>query len=321
MGIYDGEGITAMAINPSLTMIAVGVKGSSSTPASRGDDKAGGRGDLAGVRSSMVLRDGTAGTAATAAAVVVESEVAVILYDLQSGRKKKVLVTGDQNAQEFISISFSTNGTHIVAQSGGPDWNIYIWDWDKAKLRGNVKSTNNANADIHQMSVSPYDSTNTQVCVTGNGLFRTYKHAEGFWKMLHQHKSDKNLLCHTYLSESRIIVGTDDSKLQVYEAGELVLELTYVLPNASVQHYVVPPAITEIKAFSNGVLAGTSTGVAVLFERTEDSTLLKKSREFFFEEDAAVACIALNPGEDSAVVSLKNSQIYTLTLDYDPGKV
>ncbi|KAJ3157757.1 Cilia- and flagella-associated protein 57 [Geranomyces variabilis] len=327
MGIYDGEGITAMAVNPSLTMIAVGVRGGAAnsgpgTAAVVGDEKSGGGKD--GVGTSMVFGRDLVTTSTTTApggtAAVVETEGAVVLYDLQTGRKKKVLVTGDSNTKEFISISFSNNGNHIVAQSAGPEWNIYIWDWDKAKLRGTVKSTNNANAEIHQMTVSPYETTSTQVCVTGNGLFRTYKHAEGFWKMLHQHKSDKNLLCHTYLSESRIIVGTEDSKLQVFEAGELVIELTYVLPSANVHNYLAPPAITEIKAFSNGVLAGTSTGTCVLFERTDDSTLVKKSREFFFEEDAAVSCIALNPGEDSAVITLKNSQLYTLTLDYDPGK-
>ncbi|KAJ3005699.1 Cilia- and flagella-associated protein 57 [Thoreauomyces humboldtii] len=320
MGVYDGEGITAMAANSAATMIAVAVRGTGNAPGTAVPADERGAGREAYRASSVFPRDVTTAATGNGGPAVENAEGAVVLYDLQTGRKKKVLLPGDVNTKEFISVGFSVNGTHVIAQAGGPDWNIYIWDWDKAKLRGTVKSSNNANAEIHQMSVSPYDATNTQVCVTGNGVFRTYKHAEGFWKLMHQHKSDKNLLCNAYLSESRILVGTEDSKLQVFEAGELILELTYLPPNVTVQHHLAPPAITDLRAFSTGVMAGTSTGVCVLFERTDDSTLLKKTREFFLEEDAVVACIALNPAEDAAVVTLKNSQIYMLPLDYDPGK-
>ena len=80
------------------------------------------------------------------------------------------------------------------------------------------------------------------------------------------------------------------------------------------------PSINTVTVFSGGLIAGTSSGICVLFERTEDSYLYKKSKEFLLEE-SSVHCIALNPSEDMAICTLSNSQIYTFNLDADSSKV
>ncbi|KAI9332528.1 WD40-repeat-containing domain protein [Obelidium mucronatum] len=79
------------------------------------------------------------------------------------------------------------------------------------------------------------------------------------------------------------------------------------------------PAIETVTAFSGGIMAGTSTGFCVLFEKTDDNFLYKKNKEFLLEE-SAVNCIAMNQTDDVAVCTMANSQIYLVTLDADSSK-
>ncbi|KAJ3138825.1 Cilia- and flagella-associated protein 57 [Physocladia obscura] len=194
------------------------------------------------------------------------------------------------SAKEFISVSFANDGKNIVAQSGGPEWCLYHWMWEKTKLLGTIKSTNNSSAD--------------------------------------------NLLCHCWITETRVIAGTEDSKLLVFDSGDLVLEISYVLPSPNV---LKPPAIQTITAFATGFMAGTSTGYCVLFEKTDDAFLYKKNKEFLMDSGVSnggggggvsggsnggsgVKCIAVNPTDDVAVCTMTDSQIYIVPLDADSSK-
>ncbi|KAI8618896.1 WD40-repeat-containing domain protein [Chytriomyces sp. MP71] len=241
----------------------------------------------------------------------------VAIIDLLNPRKKKLLMLPEGNfAKEVISLSFTNDMRNIVAQTGAPDWSLYYWTWEKAKLLANVKSAINTNTEIHQMTCNPFDANNTLICVTGNLIFRIFKFTEGNFKLVNQQKPDKNLICHCWISEVRVIAGTEDSKLLVFDAGDLILEISYVFPgNVSMK----TPSIQTVTQFSGGIMAGTSTGFCVLFEKTEDNFLYKKNKEFLLEENA-VRCIAMNPTDDMAVCTLSNSQIYVVTLDADSNK-
>ncbi|KAJ3066607.1 Cilia- and flagella-associated protein 57 [Podochytrium sp. JEL0797] len=247
----------------------------------------------------------------------VEKGPYVVMMDLQNPRKKKLLMPPEGFAsKEFISVCFSNDGKHIIAQSGGPDWLLCYWIWEKTKLLASVKSSLNS-ADVHQMSCNPFDLVNTQICITGTYMFRIFKLIEGNFKLTNQQKFEKSLLCHCWVSDVRVIAGTDDSKLLVFDAGELILEISYVLPgNISAK----APSIDTVTSFPGGIIAGTSTGSCVLFEKTDDNFLYKKNKEFTLE-GSSVRCIALNPTDDVAVCTLANSQIYVVALDADSSKV
>jgi cilia- and flagella-associated protein 57 len=68
---------------------------------------------------------------------------------------------------------------------------MHHWSWEKNKLVGSLKTTSNTNAEIHQLTVNPFDFTNTQICVTGNGIFRVFKDVDANYKLIHQQKPDK----------------------------------------------------------------------------------------------------------------------------------
>ncbi|KAJ3026946.1 UNVERIFIED_CONTAM: Cilia- and flagella-associated protein 57, partial [Siphonaria sp. JEL0065] len=247
----------------------------------------------------------------------VEKGPYIVLIDLQNPRKKKVMMPPEGfGAKEFICVNFTNDGKHIIAQSGGPDWLLCYWMWEKTKLIATVKSALNNNTEIRHMSCNTFDNLNTQICVTGNSLFRVFKFIEGNFKLVNQQKPDKNLVCHCWISDVRLIAGTEDSKLLVFDSGDLILEISYVLPgNVSMK----TPSIETITAFSGGIMAGTSTGFCVLFEKTDDNFLYKKNKEFLLEE-SAVNCIAMSPTDDVAICTMANSQIYLVTLDADSSK-
>lgn len=69
------------------------------------------------------------------------------------------------------------------------------------------------------MSFSPQD--NTQVCVTGNGMFKLLRFAEGTLKQTNfQRGEPPNYLAHTWVSEDKIVVGTDAGRLFLFESGD-----------------------------------------------------------------------------------------------------
>lgn len=80
-----------------------------------------------------------------------------------------------------------------------------------------------------QVSFNPYN--NTQLCVTGTGVFKLFRYSEGSLKQSSFAKVESiNFLCHTWMSEQRVIAGTDTGRLLVFESGDLRREIsmTYV---------------------------------------------------------------------------------------------
>ena len=74
--------------------------------------------------------------------------------------------------------------------------------------------------------------------------------------------------------------------------------------------------IVSVVAYSNGIIAGISTGVVVFFEKTDDGYLYKKTKEYLLE-DSDVVTLSINPTEKNALASLANGQIYTLPIESD----
>jgi cilia- and flagella-associated protein 57 len=126
-------------------------------------------------------------------------------------------------------------------------------------------------------------------------------------------------MCHAWANENRVVAGTADSKILVFEAGELVLEISYTLPPSTGNNnapQTILPAILTIVTFSTGMMAGLSTGAGVLFEKTDDAYLYKKGREFYLE-DSAIVFGSVSPHEDCAAVTLQNGQLYVVWFDAD----
>lgn len=81
---------------------------------------------------------------------------------------------------------------------------------------------------------------NTQICVIGNGIFKLFRYTEGNLKQFAFQKLEpQNYLCQTWVSDERVVVGTDNGKLLLFEAGELKNEFTLTMQvKESEQKYV-----------------------------------------------------------------------------------
>lgn len=78
-----------------------------------------------------------------------------------------------------------------------------------------------------KVTFNPFD--NTQICVTGSGVFRLFRYAEGALKPSTSQKLEScNFLSHAWMSDERVIAGTDTGRLMVFESGDLRGEMSVI---------------------------------------------------------------------------------------------
>ncbi|XP_066926478.1 cilia- and flagella-associated protein 57-like [Clytia hemisphaerica] len=278
----------------------------------------------------------------------------ITIYDLHSLRKRKVLSTPECQSLEFVSISFSPDSKYLIAQGGRPDWTLFYWTWEKAKVLASTKSSNQQNSAIYQVTFNPND--NTHVCVTGHGIFKLFRYSENNLKQFAFQKADlhRHYLCQSWLNEEKLLVGTDSGKVLLFEGGELkgdfpVIENTLeksgsnggLSANASVNsladltsNKTVQPAtsVPFIAAYSKGFVCSGGLGAIYVYEKTEEKEMFKKIKEIRIPIDQQsadpsltcnqqITCIALSPSEETVVCSTNSNQLYTIPLSSaDIGK-
>lgn len=140
----------------------------------------------------------------------------------------------ESSATEFSSIAFSGDGKLALTQGAAPDWLLTLWHWDKAKPVVSVKTSPEPSRGVYQVSFNPQDPS--IVCATGNGICKVrhphsprrtaatrltpplppapqfYRVADSFFKPITNSMSKRepqNYLCHAWLPEERVLVGTD----------------------------------------------------------------------------------------------------------------
>ncbi|KAL8584312.1 hypothetical protein ACOMHN_014731 [Nucella lapillus] len=259
----------------------------------------------------------------------------ITIYDLHSLRKKKVLSSSEVPTGEYVSLAFSPDSKYLVAQGGKPDWTLLYWTWEKSKVMATTKTANpqNPSGEVYQVSFNPQD--NTQLCVVGNTIFRHFRYSEGNLKPFNFQKMEpQNYLCHAWVSEERIVVGTDNGRLLLFEAGELKNEITVGKDDKGGEEGASTlPQITAIVAYSKGFACACGPGTVFLFEKTDDKDFFKKSREIKIPLDSSnsadpakpqqqvIKCLTVSPSEETLVASTDQAQLYYLTLSSaDIGK-
>ena len=77
----------------------------------------------------------------------------VTIFDLHTLRKRKTLNIPETQSNEIISMSFSPDSKHLITQTGGPDWTLNYWSWEKSKVMAILKITANLppNATVSQV--------------------------------------------------------------------------------------------------------------------------------------------------------------------------
>lgn len=165
-------------------------------------------------------------------------------------------------------------------------------------------------AQVYQVTFNPQDNTN--LCATGDGIFKLFRYTEGTLRQLAPPKMDPlNCLCQAWLSESRIIVGTDASKVVLFEGGELKAEFK-VFDKADDMR------VECVSAHSAGFVCGGAQGSLHRFDAVEDKELYKKVGSEKTPNDTngaqVIKNLAISPSEDNMVCTTDVDQLYTLRL-------
>lgn len=152
----------------------------------------------------------------------------VTIYDLQSLKRRKTLQSDLIKSNEIVSLLFSSDSKYLLTQGGGPDYSLVYWSWEKGKIMANIEvkppTGPQANATVSQVSFNPQD--NTQICTMGHGLFKMFRYAESALKPAQSLKQEHfNFTCHCWISEDRLLAGTDQGKLFVIQNGEILHEI------------------------------------------------------------------------------------------------
>uniref|UniRef100_A0A6Q2XMB8 Cilia- and flagella-associated protein 57 n=1 Tax=Esox lucius TaxID=8010 RepID=A0A6Q2XMB8_ESOLU len=256
----------------------------------------------------------------------------ITVFDLQheQSRKRKVLSGGDVSVLEFVCMAFSPDSKYLIGQAGAPDWTLFYWMWEKQKVMASVRTTGPTNP-ISQVSFNPQD--NTQVCVSGSGVFKLFRYTEGVLKQSNILKTEsQNILCHAWLSEERILAGTETGRLLAFESGDLRWEMSVTsrpAPEGSEAEgsaaQVRAPRVTAITAYSKGFVCSAGPGTVCLFEKTEEKDNYRKTREIKIPVDPCsnepsqaaqqeIVTLCVSPSEETLVTSTDKGQLYCITL-------
>ncbi|XP_049894725.1 cilia- and flagella-associated protein 57 isoform X1 [Epinephelus moara] len=265
----------------------------------------------------------------------------ITVFDLQheQGRKRKVLTAGDIFVQEFVCMAFSPDSKYLIGQTGGPEWMLILWLWEKQKVLATV-NTSNSNNSVTQVSFNPYN--NMQLCVSGTGVFKLFCYSEGALKQSSCPKVESiNFLCHTWMTEERVITGTDTGRLLVFESGDLRREINSAskqsdsnslhrqmeMKNIKDTDVAEGPnvlRITAILSYSKGFACSLGFSTICLFEKYEEDSY-RKSREIripshpYSNELTPVECqeidtICISPAEETLAISTDRGQLYSCSL-------
>lgn len=246
------------------------------------------------------------------------------VYDWPNKRRKKTITSLDLGSSTVVSLSFTPDGKYLVAQGGSPEWSLCLVHWEKAKLAARYNGLGSVSAPIHQVDGSPYDAA--LFGVSGMGMFRLLRLAEGSFRPSSMviKRDLPDCLCHAWLPEDRVVVGTSTGELLLFEGLELKLTLQ-TSPNDGLP-------IKSILACAKGFIVACGDATVRVYERSSDAReMFKRTRRYKIVGDDAqspsaggagagvpsgcgVCELALTPSEDVLLCSLDNGQAYTLSL-------
>uniref|UniRef100_A0A8C1LC29 Cilia- and flagella-associated protein 57-like n=1 Tax=Cyprinus carpio TaxID=7962 RepID=A0A8C1LC29_CYPCA len=271
----------------------------------------------------------------------------ITVFDLQheQSRKRKVLTGGEIAVDKFVCMAFSPDSKYLIGQAGGPDWTLFLWMWEKKKVMATVKTS--TDGPINQISFNPED--NTQICVSGNRVFKIFRYAGEILKQSSTFKTDTHhFLCHTWMSTEQVIAGTDAGQLMMFESGRQrwemnvtpvqkvssvrtireISEVIYLIQSEKQdcnETFSTLPRVTAIVGYSNGFACSAGPGTVCLFEKREEEDQYKKTKEIkippeLFSNDPSsaeqqeISTLCISPSEETLAASTDRGQLYGISL-------
>ena len=198
------------------------------------------------------------------------SQRAVIsIYDLHTLKRRKTFTSSEVQSRRYESMCFSADNKLLLTLSGGPDYSLVAWQWEKAKMVAAIKCGQDNQGSLpdkgslYQCSCSPLERS--VGLVTGDGVCAFYRVTnEGEFRRLPTlapASTEESYLCHAWLPEDRVVVGTASGNLILLETGNFAGVLACSPANGV--------RINCIVTHSTGFAIGCDNGTVLLFDKSE----------------------------------------------------
>ena len=79
------------------------------------------------------------------------------------------------SVQEYVSLNFTPDGKMLLAQAGGPDWNLLLWVWEKSKVASSIRSTTTQTTPVAKVREMAHMQYVFQTSIAGVGPGAVYK--------------------------------------------------------------------------------------------------------------------------------------------------
>ena len=253
----------------------------------------------------------------------------VQIVDTTTRKRRKVLNVSDLGSDRFVALHFSADGRHLVTQGGAPQWNLLYWNWERSKPLAQVQVTRDKGQPaprdaqlVTHVSINPRDPQH--VVVSGNGLFRFYRYVDALLKHVPGglgRAHTQNFTAHSWISDDRIIVATENADLLLIEDGELRCPLPAAPSDNHAIHAVIPT--------SRGFVCSGEMGILSVFERSDDKDLYRRVRSVTIDtksgaddgaKRASVRAFCLTQAEETLAIATSNNQIVGLNFNIDWAK-
>ena len=101
----------------------------------------------------------------------------LIVYDLETNKRRKILRCAEFKSKEVISLAFSHDSKYLLAQGSAPDFQLVYFFWDKGKVITTSKTVTSSAGSVTEVSFHPKD--HDVVCIIGKSTFRMCRLIEG----------------------------------------------------------------------------------------------------------------------------------------------
>lgn len=214
----------------------------------------------------------------------------------------------------------------IVTLTGEPDWQVFLWNWDREKLM--AKTSIGCQGPINvmpcnfQISYNPFDNTQSTVLVTGpsntyvymklrreeNDMIFTQEHSQ--INSLEEGRAiSTNFTCHSWSQTTGMILVCTDN-------GEMLL----CNNNGEYKSYILDSPlgapIDAVYSFSNGFVIGSENNLIVFqSDDGDERALLRK--------DGDSVQVQMNPPENPAnnVIGYADSRVLAVTATEEEKQV
>ncbi|XP_037094875.1 cilia- and flagella-associated protein 57-like [Pollicipes pollicipes] len=268
----------------------------------------------------------------------------IFIYDLSTSKRRKTLYCTEVQSKDVVSLSFSSDHKYVLVLGGSPDYTLVVYLWEKGKIVTTLKpNMPNAWAAVNQAVYNPADPA--VIVVVGQHLLKMLRLTEGSLRQFgHQRVENTNYLCAAWAGQNRLLVGTDQGRVVLYDAAELKAE--FRLSEAASREPTAEPErrstsaarsssvissggepVTSIVTFSKGFVAVCGVGVAHVFDRAEDQTteFYRLLRTVHIPQDPGrlaasadlqegITGLAVSPSEETLVAASTRSQLYVIAM-------